>query len=357
VESELLIEELRAAGVLADEGWDHAEASAHVAALREVGEDLTPELALPPRRVLHHSGGLVVLETPVEGEEESPDEGWVMRSLHFEASVGVVQTEVRYHPGRDSFDRSHLAFAVHGAMRELLVSLAGCTGRGLAAGAAVLGGGGGALPMALRAAGRLGGPLEGLGPVSVVERDASVAEAACAYFGFEERGAESGMGAELFVQDAVDFIERPPPSAPREFAAVLVDVAGAASHHSGEGVIAPPPALLTRSFVRRAAAAVRAAEGAVAWNVILGAGDDGAGLLECAEAVLAGASELSLWAVGPMPHDDGTTQWLLVAAAGMRPPEGARVFSEVGLSGGGARIVSASDAEAERGCTRTFGIE
>jgi len=172
------------------------------------------------------------------------------------------------------------------------------------------------------------GRLAGLGRLVVVEREESVAEAARKHFGFVEDHAGGHTSVELLIQDAMEFMLQTPPGAPHAFAAVLVDVAGAVSHHSCEGVLAPPPDFLDAPFVESAASAVRAARGAIAWNVILGAGDSGAGLRSCAEAVERNARDLHVSAVGPMKHDDGTTQWLLMASAQPRPMDGSWDFLE-----------------------------
>jgi len=337
VERELLVEELRTLGTLAEEDWTHEEASAHLTALPDLGLDCELELEQPtepPRRVLLHVDGLVVLETPHQqmspnDESSTPafssgapadvssgdlqgddaEGGWVTRSLHFEESVGVVQTEVRYHPGRGIFDRVSLSFAIHGAFRALLLSMVPHID--LARGVAVLGGGGGALPMALAsAAGE--GALSDLGPVAVVERDRRVAEAAASWFGFREGfGNRGNSRVELFMVDARKFFDHG-----REFAAVFVDIAGEAGISArGADPLAPPPQLLAETFVRDAAAAVSAARGFVAWNVLACVADEAVALRNCMGAVAAALpTHMHVSVLGPMRHHDGNVQWLLVAS-------------------------------------------
>ncbi|CAK9108438.1 unnamed protein product [Durusdinium trenchii] len=141
VEDELLVEELRLAGHLSDENWSHSEAMDYIAELREANmSELELEPMPAPRQVLWHEGGLVVLET--QGGESD-----IIRSLHFESSIGVVQTEVRSRP--EGFDFRHLAFEVHAAFLRLLEDKAAhCNS--VDATVVVLGGGGGVLPMAIQ---------------------------------------------------------------------------------------------------------------------------------------------------------------------------------------------------------------
>lgn len=330
VDRELLLEELRATGSLAAEDWTHEDAAGHLDALREAGDDLVAEPQPPPRRVLLHRCGLIILDTPEDGSQG--DEGWVLRSLHFESSVGVVQTEVRCHPGQGLFDYTALAFTVHRCFRALLISLSASIGDvGLAPGVAILGGGGGALPMALCVEGLAGGAMVGLGPVTVVERDATIVEAARSHFGFREGPLVKGgtVGVELFIRDAVDFIATPPPGAPHSFAAIFVDVADGTTLLE-TGLLAPPLEFFTAGFVRGAVAAVRAAGGVVAWNVLGSSEEESlAGVRFCAVAVADSVDGLGVSAFGPIRHDDGSVQWLLVASTVPRPIEGCTRFLEV----------------------------
>lgn len=99
VEDELLVEELRTAGHLHNENWTHSQAMEYIGELREANmSDLELEPLPAPRKVLWHEGGLVVLETAAdsgdEGTEHESNLPGMIRSLHFESSIGVVQTEV-----------------------------------------------------------------------------------------------------------------------------------------------------------------------------------------------------------------------------------------------------------------------
>lgn len=348
VERELLLEELRVAGMLEEEGWTHGEAAEHIAALRAMSpEEFDVESPPPPpRSVIFHERGLVVLETPVTSEtsQEAQAEGWVTRSLHFEASIGLVQTEMRYHPARQEFDHRALSFGIHRAFHSLVVGRAASD---LSAGILVLGGGGGALAMALSTAAAGGGPLARAGPVVVVEREPEVVHAAERFFGFRREALQPGGEAstagidgaaeqpacKLFVADAREFLERRP-GAPRSFAAIFVDLAGRELPRGPIGLdedstshsafLAPAREFLVAPFAAQAAAAVSSSQGLVAWNVFVRAGGGLAALRAAAEAVhgavaAVGDGSFRVAAAGPIVHEDGSAQWLLVAAAGELP--------------------------------------
>lgn len=328
VEKELLIEELRTAGALAAEDWSHAEAKEHISTLREMGqaEDLALEPMAPPREVLLHDLGLVVLETPDEWDDA---DGWATRSLHFDASLGNAQTEVRVHRASGTFDHSALCFSVHRAFRAVLTAAA--PRLDLSAGVAILGGGGGALAMGLRATAResAGQALAALGVVHVVERDAHVASLAQEFFGFDH---ETEPGLRLSLVDAAEFIELHAACARgtsvdgRGLAAAMVDIAGPELGRQGDGlspVLLPPKdPWLSPKFAGQALAATvgrggrNESGGVVAWNILIADNDAGrAELRAAARAVVAGVGpHVDVWALGPEPVGSGA-QWLLCASA------------------------------------------
>jgi len=326
IEKELLVEELRTAGVLAAEDWTHAEASEYIATLREMGqtEDLAIEPMPSPRNVLLHKRGLVVLETPDEWDDT---DGWAVRSLHFDASLGNAQTQVRVHGASGTFDHSALCFSVHRAFRAVLKAAA--SRLDLSAGVAVLGGGGGALAMGLRASAEECKELSSLGLVHVVERDARVASLAREFFGFDH---ETNPGVRLTLIDAAEFIELRAACAEGSgadshgLAAAIVDIASPELGRQGKGlspVLLPPKdPWLTSEFAGQALAATLGhgdrseGGGVVAWNILTTGDESGrVELRAAAEAVAAGVKPgVDVWALGPDPVGAGA-QWLLCASA------------------------------------------
>ncbi|CAE8610714.1 unnamed protein product [Polarella glacialis] len=380
IEINLLIEELRRAGTLSEQNWTYPEAAEHLESLRESGMD---ELALEPwpvpRRALYHEGGLVVLETTEVGNfgAEERDEklkpttehqasnvvgeqgvvdfkedlSWVTRSLHFESSIGVVQTEVRYHPEEQRFDHSCLGFGVHQSflqlLREASLSLKLPSAHSETT-VAVLGGGGGALPMALHHVSARDhathGPLAAICKIVVVEKDQHVADLAYRFFGFQD-SAEFQSPAlpriELRVEDALAFFapegdpgqsesQEEETQQPKDsIAAVFVDIAGAALPESSSSdaglMLTPPPAFLSGSFVKAALSAVLPLHGVVAWNVLVSSVNESAALESAADAIaaaigddLTSSGRISVSVLGPMRRTGGCSQWLLIASAGAR---------------------------------------
>jgi len=290
---------------------------------------------LETRDVVERSGGALEGRSDLKGDLSDK---WAIRSLHFETSLGLSQTEVRIDSSQGVFDHQTLCFAVHRAFRTILE--AHSTLIELEKGVAVLGGGGGALPMGLRAepiaaqtseskaVGSKAEALASLGPISVVEYDHRIAAAASDFFGFpadaKDKSGSSQYDMKLFVMDAIEFIERRPVGATDSFSAIFVDVASPDSGDAARsGLHAPPLEFLSESFVRNAAVAVQQACGFVAWNVIVGAADEAAGLRVAVAALERGVpSGFSVFALGPMQQQSSTstpasgiTQWLVVATA------------------------------------------
>ncbi|CAK8988284.1 unnamed protein product [Durusdinium trenchii] len=301
VEDELLVEELRLAGHLSDENWSHSEAMDYIAELREANmSELELEPMPAPRQVLWHEGGLVVLET--QGGESD-----IIRSLHFESSIGVVQTEVRSRP--EGFDFRHLAFEVHAAFLRLLEDKAAhCNS--VDATVVVLGGGGGVLPMAIQDLAlrhHSFGALKCIRRIISVEKDPAVAELGKKFFGFREGGAQ--VEIELRIEDALNFFDAPQPL---DILAIFVDIAGEFHRFSSGEVLAPSKEFLQSSFVTSAAAAVRP-NGVVVWNVLFSELGEDALLQSTLNALHAEVQEESFSIVpqGPIRRSSGVAQWLL----------------------------------------------
>lgn len=323
VEDELLVEELRVAGYLYQENWTHSEAMEYIEELREANMselDLEPPPA--PRKVLWHDNGLVVLETNhSEGNEsaEQGDSSDVIRSLHFESSIGVVQTEVRYHPER-GFDYCDLVFGVHVAFLQILQERAAilesvlhsqdCT-------VVVLGGGGGVLPMALQQMALRQrserGPLGCIRRVISVEKDPAVSDLGKRFFGFREGGPD--VDVKLHTEDALKFFDSPLwDPADSVGLAILVDIAGDVHRSSGGEVLAPHTDFLLGDFVKTAASAV-SPHGVVAWNVLISELGEESFLQSTIKALHSSVPD-DRFEVGYMPirRSCGVAQWLLVGS-------------------------------------------
>lgn len=324
VEDELLVEELRTAGHLHNENWTHSQAMEYIGELREANmSDLDLEPLPAPRKVLWHAGGLVVLETTAdlgdrgtelhESNSESPG---MIRSLHFESSIGVVQTEVRYHPER-GFDYSSLVFGVHVAFLQILQENAALLKGVLDATVVVLGGGGGVLPMALKHLVMRhrseDGPLKSIRTIISVEKDHAVADLGKNFFGFEA-GNEGDVDLKLHIQDALNFIDSSWKCEGSAVFAILVDIAGEVYRSGGE-VLAPNVEFLRGSFVTAAALAVQP-RGVVAWNVLVSElGEEN--LLQSTIKALRSAvpdDKFEVVLQGPIRRSCGIAQWLLIGS-------------------------------------------
>eukprot|EP00933_Yihiella_yeosuensis_P029521 TRINITY_DN23151_c2_g1_i1.p1 TRINITY_DN23151_c2_g1~~TRINITY_DN23151_c2_g1_i1.p1 ORF type:complete len:419 (+),score=92.82 TRINITY_DN23151_c2_g1_i1:40-1257(+) len=353
VERELVLEELRASGALTEQDWNHQEAAEHLKVLQEAGmAELELDSWPAPRRVLYHESGLVVLETDgsestatnsnsnhLKDRRDFEDDEWTTRSLHFEKSVGITQTEVRYSHRFEKFDHSRLGFGVHQAFLECLQVMAKDLQAvpGSDPTVVVLGGGGGALPMALsdavardRAA---SGPLSSIGKIAVVEMDEHVALIAKKFFGFQELspGEAPSRGAPaltLHIEDAMDYFDLP--ARQEDVFAVFVDIAGSDLPRSSSGsasgrMLAPPACFLSSAFISAVVSAVLPSRGVIAWNILVSDDDEASALKKVADAIARGAVvdgksvELKISALGPIRRSVGSAQWLLVTSTGNRP--------------------------------------
>lgn len=322
VEDELLVEELRTAGHLHNENWTHSQAMEYIGELREANmSDLELEPLPAPRKVLWHEGGLVVLETAAdsgdEGTEHESNLPGMIRSLHFESSIGVVQTEVRYHPER-GFDYSSLVFGVHEAFLQILQEKAALLKGVLDATVVVLGGGGGVLPMALK---HLvirhrseDGPLKSIRTIVSVEKDHAVADLGRNFFGFEA-GNDEDVDLKLHIQDALNFIDSSWKREDSAVFAILVDIAGEVYRSSGGEVLAPNVEFLRGRFVTAAALAVQP-KGVVAWNVLVSELGEENLLQSTIEALRSAVPDDKFEVVlqGPIRRSCGVAQWLLIGS-------------------------------------------
>ncbi|CAJ1388474.1 unnamed protein product [Effrenium voratum] len=320
IEDELLVEELRVGGVLRAENWTHAEAMEYIHSLREAKmPDLDLDPLPAPRKVLFHSQGLVVLETEEQDLPENQSasrQSGVVRSLHFESSIGIVQTEVRYHP-EHGFDHDQLMFGVHSAFLEVVKEQAA---QAASDSVIVLGGGGGVLPMALQKAAlrdrNTAGPFRNIRNIICVEKDPEVAKLGKDFFGMGEGGEE--VNVRLVIEDARHYVtpslSQGAPDA-GDILAILVDIAGDLQHSSGGEVLAPCADFRLGDFVRSAVAAVRP-DGVIAWNVLVSELGEDRWLQSAVEGIQSAVQDehFSVVSRGPIRRNGGVAQWLLIGS-------------------------------------------